>query len=256
MSPFHFHRVFKGMVGETPLELHRRLRLERAAWTLLNEDVQVTTLAFEAGYETHESFTRAFGDHYGLSPSELRARASVDPVGCARAFDFRLAARSGIHFQPGASAAPALPHIGGDDMMNVDIVNLGERRVGALRHVGPYNRISEAFARLGAIAGAPGLMIGIYHDDPETTPVAELRSDAAIAIADGAPIPAGLVEQRLPAGRYARAVHVGSYDKLGDAWARLMGEWLPRSGERVTDGVSFEIYKGPNETELYLGLAS
>lgn len=37
MSPFHFHRVFRGMVGETPLEMHRRLRLERAAWTLRHE---------------------------------------------------------------------------------------------------------------------------------------------------------------------------------------------------------------------------
>jgi AraC family transcriptional regulator len=65
LSPFHFHRVFRGMVGETPLELHRRLRLERAAHALLFEDRPVTEIAFAAGYETHESFTRAFRSHYG-----------------------------------------------------------------------------------------------------------------------------------------------------------------------------------------------
>ena len=49
LSPFHFHRVFRGMVGETPLELVRRLRLERAAWRLLHTDAPVTAIAFDAG---------------------------------------------------------------------------------------------------------------------------------------------------------------------------------------------------------------
>ncbi len=53
MSPFHFHRVFRGMIGETPLSLQRRLRLERAASALLETDEPVTTVAFSAGYETH-----------------------------------------------------------------------------------------------------------------------------------------------------------------------------------------------------------
>lgn len=73
MSTFHFHRMFRGLVGETPLELHRRLRLERAGWQLLNTDTQVTQIAFAAGYETHEAFTRAFGASYACSPSVFRA---------------------------------------------------------------------------------------------------------------------------------------------------------------------------------------
>jgi AraC family transcriptional regulator len=64
LSPFHFHRVFRGMVGETPIELHRRLRLERAAWCLRHQETPVTEIAFAAGYETHESFTRAFRLRY------------------------------------------------------------------------------------------------------------------------------------------------------------------------------------------------
>src|SRR5262245_16370072 len=72
LSPFHFHRVFRGAIGETPLELHRRLRMERAAWSLLQEEAPVTEVAFAAGYETHESFTRAFRLYYHCSPSEFR----------------------------------------------------------------------------------------------------------------------------------------------------------------------------------------
>src|SRR5687768_6412389 len=59
-SPYHFHRIFTGMVGEPVHEHVRRLRLERAAMRLRGTDISVTELAFEAGYETLESFIRAF----------------------------------------------------------------------------------------------------------------------------------------------------------------------------------------------------
>ena len=65
------------------------------------------------------------------------------------------------------------------------------------------------------------------------------------------------------AGRYATTLHIGSYKGLGDTWARLMGEWLPKSGERLAQGVSYEIYRNaPGDvpeaelrTELYMPLA-
>jgi AraC family transcriptional regulator len=73
-SPFHFHRLFRGMVGETPLELARRLRLERAAWRLGDKKRAITEIVFDAGYETHEAFTRAFRAAYSTSPSGFRLR--------------------------------------------------------------------------------------------------------------------------------------------------------------------------------------
>jgi AraC family transcriptional regulator len=104
------------------------------------------------------------------------------------------------------------------------------------------------------------MMLAIYHDDPDTTPEAELRSDAAVTLSPAAPVPAGLTEGRIPAGRYARATHVGPYDKLGDVWAQLKGEWFPQSGHRPGNGASYEVYRNtpmtakPSEliTELYI----
>ena len=58
LSPFHFHRVFRGMVGETTVELARRLRLERAAWESIRGERPITEIAFGACYETHEAFAR------------------------------------------------------------------------------------------------------------------------------------------------------------------------------------------------------
>jgi AraC family transcriptional regulator len=153
--------------------------------------------------------------------------------------------------------------------MNVEIKDMPALRVAAARHVGAYSRISEAFGRLGDIAGRAGLLNGkptllaVYHDDPKSKPEPELRSDAAIVVADHATIPDGMSEQRLPAGRYACTLHVGPYEQLGDAWGRFMGQWLPESGERSRDGDSYEIYlnnptdvpKHELRTELYLPLA-
>jgi AraC family transcriptional regulator len=229
LSPFHFHRVFRGMVGETPLEMHRRLRLERAAWQLLDSDVAVTTIAFDAGYETHEAFTRAFRQAYGTSPSTFRQHDRSR--GCERPPTVELAAPSGVHFRAEHTTSPTIRFITGEFVMNVTIEDMPERRVATVHHFGPYPRISEAFGRLGAIVGPAGLfrfpeaaMIAIYYDDPETTPADQLQSDAGIAVPVGVALPDGLVEKRLPAGRYARTTHVGPYTQLGDVWTRFMGE--------------------------------
>ncbi|MFN8579716.1 MAG: GyrI-like domain-containing protein [Gemmatimonadaceae bacterium] len=106
-------------------------------------------------------------------------------------------------------------------------------------------------------------MIAIFHDDPESVAEAELRSDAGIVVPEDAKLPNELSETRVHAGRYAMTTHQGSYEGLGDVWSRLMGEWLPRSGERVGDGVSYEIYRNtpmdtPTEkllTDIYVPLA-
>jgi AraC family transcriptional regulator len=269
LSPLHFHRVFRGMVGETPLELQRRLRLERAAQQLGQSGEPITGIAFQAGYETHESFTRAFRLAYACAPSEFRARASLAESGCARPQDCELSARCGVHFNTRCDLERVLTLSAGGEAMHVQVQDRPELRVAAMHHLGPYNTISQAFERLGAVAGPAGLfaqpgaaMIGIYHDDPESKPAAELRSEAAIVVPEGTTIPAELSELRIPAGRYAKATHVGPYTQLGDAWARLMGEWLPSSGQRVGQGMSYEVYvndpgtAAPAElrTELYLSL--
>jgi AraC family transcriptional regulator len=153
--------------------------------------------------------------------------------------------------------------------MQVTVKDMPAYRLAAIRHIGPYMQIGDAFARLGAIAGPAGLfgpgaiMLGIYYDDPDTTPAAELRADAGLTIADGVAIPSGLTEARLSAGRYATTTHVGSYEGLSAVWARLKHEWLPASGRTMPGGASYEIYRNtpmdvPKEqlvTELYMPLA-
>ena len=153
--------------------------------------------------------------------------------------------------------------------MQFEIVEMPELHVGAIRHVGSYNRISEAFDRLSAIATSAGLfadpaatLVGIYYDNPAVTPQSQLRSDAGITLPGHMSVPEGLTEQRLPAGRYARKIHIGPYEGLPRAWASFLIS-LPSSGHRAAPGPNFEIYRNtpataPKEnlhTELYLPVA-
>lgn len=153
--------------------------------------------------------------------------------------------------------------------MQVEVKDMPQLRVAVVRHSGPYDGISAAFDRLGRLAGQAGLfgpdsmMIALYYDDPETTAADELRSAAGITMSTDADVPAGLDEEQLPAGRYLCSTHLGSYDRLGEAWGQMTGEWLPQSGYRGRDGVSYEIYRNnPSEvpedelkTELYVPVA-
>ncbi len=134
--------------------------------------------------------------------------------------------------------------------MKVEITELAGLRVGAIRHLGPYMEIGNAFERLGSIAGSAGLfaqpgamMVAIYYDDPRTTAPEALRSDAAIVVPERATLPAGLTETRLVAGTYVMTVHTGPYSGLPSTWARLISDGLPTSGRTMKPGPNYEIYR-------------
>ena len=122
-------------------------------------------------------------------------------------------------------------------------------RVVALRHVGPYPQIGPAFGRLqswlqsnGVEQTGPGL--AIFHDDPESTPAEQLRSDACAIVTDDFTTDDPTVQVlTLPGGRYATTTHLGDYSGLGTTWGKLMGEWFPQSGERIDAArPCFEVY--------------
>ena len=73
-SPYHFHRIFSSMVGESVAAYVRRLLLERAAMQLGHSPESVTQIALGAGYDSVDAFTRAFRAHLGMLPSEYRRR--------------------------------------------------------------------------------------------------------------------------------------------------------------------------------------
>jgi AraC family transcriptional regulator len=238
-SQFHFARIFRGLVGETLKEYIRRLRLERAARNLKLRDEPVTQLAFEAGFESHESFTRAFAAMFGIPPSTYRAAHKSAPE-----------AASGTHFDD--VAGYHVPDYG--DVPPAEVKDLAPVRVVFLRHVGPYDQVGATWGRLFAWAGMRGLLgpemriFGIVHDDPDVTPSDKIRYDAALAISRPVAPEGEFGVMELAGGRYAVATHRGPYAGLGEAYQRIYGAWLPSSGHELRDAPSFEQYLNSPQT--------
>jgi AraC-like DNA-binding protein len=90
LSRFHFDRVIASVAGEPPAAFRRRIMLERAAYRLVTTDRTVLDVAVEAGYGSHEAFTRAFNRAYGTRPTQWRRRPTQTQI----------AAPSDVHFSP------------------------------------------------------------------------------------------------------------------------------------------------------------
>jgi AraC family transcriptional regulator len=240
-SPFHFHRVFRGMVGESVKEHVRRLRLARAARELRSTGLSVLEIALGAGYEAHESFTRAFADLYRMPPSEYRK--STDPAP--------------------PEASPAIVSAAA-----YRIARLEALRIIYIRHLGPYDQVGAAWGRLMPWAGMRGLLgpgmriLGVVHDDPESVPAEQLRYDAALVVNRPVTPEGDIALGEIPAGDYAVALHIGPYSRVFDSYAHLCGVWLPQQGRELAAAPALEFYFNspadtpPDElrTELWLPL--
>ena len=258
-SPYHFHRIFRGMVGESVKEHVRRLRVERAAQRLRTARQTVLEIALDAGYETHESFTRAFAAMFGDSPSAFRKNHSRQGLGRSP---------SGVHFAPDGKFdfQPAQER---RSPMEVSIKRMEKIRLAFIRHVGPYEDLEATWQKLMAWAGPKGLLgpnvriVGVSHDDPEITPPEKLRYDAAVEAPDGIEAEGEVGIQEIAPGDYAVTTHRGPYQTLVQTYARLCGEWLPASGRELKSGPALEFYLNSPEntppeellTDIYMPLA-
>jgi AraC family transcriptional regulator len=221
----HFHRVFSGLVGESLAEHVRRLRLERAAGELCRTNRRVIDVALAAGYGAHEPFTRAFRAHFGMPPSAWREAGEplvFPPVLC------------GVHYGPDEAVSHFVALEEDTKMIEVHIETVPARRLLALSHD------SKA--------------IGIYYDDPETKPTAELRSHVCVTVpaSENEP-PPGFEWLDLPGGEIAFGLHkrtvrsaglqlpVAFQSVVALEWARSRGPAVLRNvSERCEDDAARE----------------
>lgn len=245
-SSYHFHRIFKALVGEAVSEYVRRLRLESAAVALKTTRKSVLEIALDAGYGAHEAFTRGFRQMFGLSPSEFRAGHNpLYPV-----------PREVSTMTPTAPSTP------------VRIETVPPRRVAFIRHVGPFDEVGPVFGRLCAWAGPRGLfrpgtlLLGVCPDDPTVTPADKLRFDCCITVEDSVSAEGEVGIQTVAGGEHAVVTHRGPYTRLGETYQWFYGVWLPTSGREPANAPPFEVYRNsPAEvapedllTDVYLPL--
>lgn len=240
-SPFHFHRLFRAMTGETAAGLVRRLRLERALRALRRDDAPVTAIALEAGYAAPEAFGRAFHQAFGLTPSE--ARRAMPPPRYAPPLSLAL------RLDP-TTLRFTLEPLSGGTQMDVRIETYPARLAACARHVGPYEQVGGTFKRLFAWAGGAGILgphtivMGLSYDSPDDVPADALRYDVCVTVpAPIADLPAWIRLEAVGGGRYAVHSLKGPYSGIRETFRRLFGLWLPHSDEELDDRPCLEIYR-------------
>lgn len=221
-SKYHFHRLFTAYTGLSLQQYIRWLRLKRAAHQLVVErDSTIIQIALSAGFESHESFTRAFKQTCGENPSDFRVQSSCHTW---------------------EKSPYSLPK-GGIKMINVTIKEIAARRLAVIEHYGDPKKVGESVSKLIAWAKAqpmdlkpkPGEAFGFAYCDPKEVPAEEFRHDLAITIPQALELNGEVVEKQLPAGRYAVVFHKGSRDNISEKIYWLYREWLPASKEELGD---------------------
>lgn len=244
MSPFHWHRVFYGITGETLANCIRRVRMDRATILLLQSKDSISEIASKCGYGNAQSFSRSFQADYGLTPSKFR--------------------KSESHYK--ASEAPSQSPL---KSFEIEVRRQPGYRLVSDFHRGDYQRLGRTIAQLHARLALREKVYGdmkaiaVLHDDPFLVPEPELRSHIGFVISDDAALPDNFGETQVAAGPCAVLHFKGPLVGLYEAYKYLYGHWVPNNGVELSDAPIYAMVLedprevSPNElhTDICLPLA-
>jgi len=220
-SPFHFHRVYCAIAGETVAATIRRVRLALATRLLAQGNWTITQVGFASGYQSPQAFTRAFREFAGQSPREFRQQM-----------------RAAI-----LDAVPALQRNDIVALPRVRIVERPQQPVHALRHRGPFSTIPHTHRRLRTYADARTVSswLGISCGDPDVPNTFSYHA-ALVSPDEWADDDKEIERFDIPAGLYAVHSLAGPYTRINAAVHALYGQWLPGSGYEPDDRPMLEHY--------------
>ncbi|SER04553.1 transcriptional regulator, AraC family [Amphritea atlantica] len=231
LSKYHFHRLFSAFTGVSVVRFIQLMRLKRASFRLAFEpQLRIIDIAYEAGFDSPEAFSRAFKRTFGQSPSGFRASPEWPEWHSKFQFD--------------------MPS-GGVLKMNVEIVDFTETPVALVEHKGPREQVLDTVGRFVAWRKETGLSpvktsqtFGVPYSDPNTTKPEDFRFDVCGSFAGEVPDNSfGVKSGVIPGGRCAVVQHRGSHDNIDESIYYLYRNWLPDSGEELRDYPCFFQYR-------------
>ncbi|WP_315543624.1 AraC family transcriptional regulator [Capnocytophaga leadbetteri] len=242
LSDFHFHRIFKALKGEAIGGYITRLRLEATARLLRYTALTIEEIAFNIGYETPASLSKAFKKQYGISPTEYRTNKDTYIM------------KKEIINPDLALKAPK-------------IVILEPKNLIYVALTGAYGSLDygKAYEQLWAVIKAQKLFtkgiesICISYDDPKITEGSLQRSDVCLAIHKSATPQDEVSCKTLAGGKYAVFFYQGSYEKLSQVYDTAV-RWVIDQQYTLREEPFFEKYlndarRTPKEklkTEIYI----
>ena len=258
-SPYHFHRVFKSVVGESLGRFVQRHRIQRAALELRSRpEATLTDIAFAVGYESLDGFRRAFQTVYGMLPSQWDRLSPLQE---------RAIAQPGFQFP--VYSVSDLVRLADEDSWSPEVVELPATQLASCMIADAYNNIGQvtsacerliSWTRMEGIAIASESFYGISWDDPEITPLEMCRFEWAVALDDRSrkDVPTWLDCREQAAMTVVRIQLRGDLNAEDAIWQYLYRVWLPKSGFEPAHSPAMEIYRTlPTETgwdDLYCAI--
>jgi AraC family transcriptional regulator len=227
ISRFHMVRAFAAATGFSVMRYVRARRLTEAARTLAAGAPDILQVALDADYGSHEAFTRAFRDHFGVTPETVRATTCLAT----------LKLQEPILMESTAFDTIAPPRFETGKAMLV--AGLGERisfdngaGIPAL-----WNRfhqhVHDLPGRIGQVA------YGVCTNGDDT---GYFDYIAAVEVADFSDLPRDFSRVRIPEQRYAVFSHTDHISTIRRTISAVWNHWLPSSGHKLADAPSFERY--------------
>lgn len=243
-SAFHFHRIFKAIVGETLNDYITRRRIEKAAADLLHTSAGITEVALIYGFNNNTSFTRTFHKFYGVSPTEFRKQnpnkfSKIRP----------LESKNGQVSTDSDKYVCVINNLKNWTRMNakIEVKEILKMDLAYVSCIGPQN-LESAYQRLVQWATPKGLlqnrqtkMITLYHDSYKITEASKVRLSACITLHKPEKLKGKIGLTSIAAGKYL----VGSYEigltEFEKSWTGLF-IWMNENGYKKAARNPFEIY--------------
>jgi AraC family transcriptional regulator len=236
ISKYHLARSFAFAVSHAPLGYSRARRLSVAAAALQGGARDILNVALDAGYSSHEAFTRAFRDHFGSTPEAVRSGA---------AFDLTLL-KEPIIMSDTKYAKLAKPRI---EQRNA-FAAAGISRRCAMHERGKIPSQWESFIpHIGNIEGQADMTAyGICHNSDED---GNMDYMCAVEVTDAGRAPKHLQALKIPAAKYAVFAHDGHVSAINATWSAIFAGGL--AGEALAEGPMFERYGGDFDSRTGYG---
>jgi AraC family transcriptional regulator len=240
-SEFHFHRIFQAMVGESLFQYQNKIRLAHSAHNLLHRpELSITDIAFESGYSTVSDFERSFKKRYRTTPSRFRTRTS----------DMRAWSRMRVRFPSILLAGNVEEGIGQKNLSALNVAyisSVGLSKSFKSKGIAESHKRLFLWAKSRGFIGEATLILGMYPDNPEITPLSECRYYACISVPEGTKPDGEIGVVRLDSeGRYVTFTF-----RMNAFFARrffristyLYGRWIPDNGYYPANKPFLEIYR-------------
>ena len=240
-SPYHFHRIFAALMGETVNAFVKRVRLERALYLMSHRpSLSLTDVAMACGFSSSSDFSRSFRARYGVSPRAIdldrvrrdRREQMLDEL--VPQHRHRLA---------------GLPAGENPDGFAVRLRRVPPRRVAYVRVFRPYEGgVPAAAARLVSWAEdrglADGQWLGYQWEDPDIVPLEQCRYDVGLEVPADVAVDGEVGVATFPATTLAEVDIAGTVDVELRALDWLYKTWLPASGYAPDHQPGFEAWHG------------